>query len=145
MKLTVAERFVLQRVLPPETNYVTLKAIGKLRKDLSFSDEENRVLQFRVELSEPVVKKVFDVVRSNPAFSREEISQLEIFFQKAGGMMLWDGNAEPPGGAEIPVGEIATIEIVKALKQLNEQNKLGPEHLTLYEKFVAPPPQPAAK
>jgi hypothetical protein len=46
MLLTVSERLVLISILPKEGNYTTLKIVGDLAKDLSFSEEEHANLKF---------------------------------------------------------------------------------------------------
>ena len=47
MKLSVADRLTLLNVLPKEGDYTTLKIVRKLRDDLSFSEEEHKILQFQ--------------------------------------------------------------------------------------------------
>ena len=49
MKLSVLDRLVLLNVLPKEGEITTLKVIRKLKDDLSFSEEEHKVLKFRQE------------------------------------------------------------------------------------------------
>lgn len=46
MVLTVKERLVLLNLLPAEGNLVTLRLVREAREALSFSEEENAVLQF---------------------------------------------------------------------------------------------------
>lgn len=101
MKLSVLERLMIQNLLPMETNFTTLKLMRVAREDLSFTEEENRLLNFQ-----PV----------------------------DGDKLRWqDGQV---GEVEIELGEVVTTEIVKALKKLNDENKLTESHLSLYEKFV---------
>lgn len=49
MKLSVFERMILLNILPREGDYTTLKIVRNLRDDLSFSEEEHKVLQFKQE------------------------------------------------------------------------------------------------
>jgi len=49
MELTVKERLTLQTLLPKESNFITLKLVRRLREELSFDDEENKKLQFKVD------------------------------------------------------------------------------------------------
>ena len=49
MKLTVLERLTLLNTLPKEGDYTTLKIIRKLQDDLSFSEDEHKILQFQQE------------------------------------------------------------------------------------------------
>jgi hypothetical protein len=46
MQLTVMERLVLLSILPREGNFTTLRLMRKLREDLSFSEEEHKLLGF---------------------------------------------------------------------------------------------------
>ena len=46
MDLTVIERLILMNLLPNEGTYVNLKLVRVAREELSFSDEEVRLLQF---------------------------------------------------------------------------------------------------
>ena len=46
MLLTVKERLMIQKMLPDEANFLTLKLVNKARNDLSFTDEEHTKLQF---------------------------------------------------------------------------------------------------
>lgn len=47
LKLNVFERINLLSILPREGNYTTLKLIRKAREDLSFNEEEHKLLQFK--------------------------------------------------------------------------------------------------
>lgn len=47
MELTVLERLLLLEYLPKEGDYTTLKIVRRLREDLSFSEEEHQLLQFK--------------------------------------------------------------------------------------------------
>lgn len=46
MELTVVERLVLMNLLPQEGSYVNLKLVRVAREELSFSDEEVKLLGF---------------------------------------------------------------------------------------------------
>jgi hypothetical protein len=49
MELTVKERLVLMQMLPKEANFTTLKIMRKLREELSFDEEEHKVLNFKTD------------------------------------------------------------------------------------------------
>jgi hypothetical protein len=49
MELTVKERLVLMGMLPKESNFTTLKIMRKFREELSFDEEEHKILKFRTE------------------------------------------------------------------------------------------------
>jgi len=46
MDLSVVERLILMNLLPNEGTYVNLKLVRVAREELSFSDEEVKLLQF---------------------------------------------------------------------------------------------------
>ena len=48
MVLTVKERLILGAILPQQGDFPTLKIIRKLQDDLSFSEEEHKLLKFQV-------------------------------------------------------------------------------------------------
>ena len=47
MELTVLERIVLLSALPNEGNFITLKIVRNLREELSFTEEEHKILNFK--------------------------------------------------------------------------------------------------
>jgi hypothetical protein len=49
MELNVKERFIVLGMLPKEANFMTLKLMRTLKEELSFSEEELKVLQFKQE------------------------------------------------------------------------------------------------
>jgi hypothetical protein len=107
MKLNLLERFNIQRILPQETNFLTLKIVNSLKQSLSPSEEE---------------LKEFDV---KPEVDSEG---------RVTGRITWNelGKEE----REIEIGEKATDLIVESLKKLDKENKITNEHYTIYEKFI---------
>lgn len=63
MELTVLERIALLSVLPGEGNFTTLKIVRKLREDLSFTEEEHKVLNFKQEENSLFWNKDAEVVK----------------------------------------------------------------------------------
>jgi hypothetical protein len=108
MNLTLSERFVLIGILPAEGNFLTMKRLRELREALSPSDAEQK------------------------EFGIKEIKDAEG--RKTGGLS-WDSTHSAIERV-IEIGESMTDLIVKVLKKLDDTNKLGLTHLTLYEKFV---------
>ena len=100
MVLNVLERLLLLNLLPAEGSYTNLKLMRKAKENLSFTEDENKLLAFKHE----------------------------------GEQLLWVDNVVEDKAIEI--GEIVTQIIVKALKKLNDEEKLKAEHESLYEKFV---------
>lgn len=66
MQLGVFERMILLNILPKEGDFTTLKIIRNLREDLSFSEEEHKVLQFENNGKSVKWKKAGDVERDIP-------------------------------------------------------------------------------
>ena len=103
MELNVLERLLALNLLPKEGTFANLKLLRVTRENLSFSEEENKSLNFRNEGT------------GNEART------------------LWNDGLPDK---DVQIGEVATQMLVKALKKLNDEEKLTPEHMTLYEKFV---------
>jgi len=100
MTLNVLERLLLLNLLPAEGSYTNLKLMRKAKENLSFTEDENKLLNFKQD----------------------------------GDSLRWADNVVPD--KEIDIGEIVTQIIVKALKKLNDEEKLKIEQASLYEKFV---------
>jgi len=49
MELNVKDRLLLLSILPKEGNITTLKIVRKLREDLSFSEEEHKAFEIKIE------------------------------------------------------------------------------------------------
>lgn len=49
MELTILERLILSNLLPAQGNFVNLKLLRVVRENLSFTEEENKLLNFRQE------------------------------------------------------------------------------------------------
>ena len=49
MELTVLERLILLRVLPSEGNIITLRLVGDLKRNLSFTEEELKKCNIRTD------------------------------------------------------------------------------------------------
>jgi len=115
MELGVFERLILLNVLPKEGDFTTLKIVRKLREDLSFTEEEHKVLQF----------KQAGEVYMDAAGQEKEVPL---------GTVHWKAEGDVP--RDIPIGEKATDVIVGTLKKLDKDKKLTDQHFSLYEKFV---------
>lgn len=77
--------------------------------------------------------KIINDLRSNLAPSEEDHEKFKL--HQEGNQIRWD----PVAGAEeieIPIGNKATDIIKSALKNLDEKEALGAQHISLYEKFV---------
>ena len=77
--------------------------------------------------------KIVGDLRTSLAPSEEEFELFEL--KQVGDQIIWDAKA----GAvevEISMGNKAADLIKDGLKKLDEQELLGAQHITLYEKFV---------
>lgn len=76
--------------------------------------------------------KIIRELRENLSFSEEEIKAYSLRLEDK--RFFWENdNGETK---DIPLGEIVTSIIKKALKKLNDTKKLRDEYSSLYEKFV---------
>ena len=108
MKLSVLERIMMMNVLPNEGTFTNLKLIRIAREVISFTEEENKILDFK-----------------------QEGKQLNWSNSIIDGKMI---DAIPE--KDIKFGEVVTNLLIENLKLLNEQGKLTQQHFSLYEKFI---------
>jgi len=106
MKLTISERIALLGVLPDRGNVATLRIIGDLRRQLSFTEEEH---------------KHFGIKNSTLPDGRVNIT--------------WNPELQNET-KDIKMGKAAKGVIVQQLSQLDSQNQLHISMLPIYEKFV---------
>jgi len=76
--------------------------------------------------------KIIRELRESLSFSEEEIKTYK--FRTEGTRFLWDNDKGEV--KDVPLGEVVTDIIKKALKKLNDEKKLQDGHFSLYEKFV---------
>jgi hypothetical protein len=108
MELTLGERLNLVGLLPKESDYVTLKRISELRDRLIPSEKEAKEFELKLERN-----------AENP-----QIAQ-----------WIWNAKGSE-SKAEIEIGEVCEIEIVNILKKRNDEKKITPQDVSLYEKFI---------
>lgn len=140
--LTIADRFAILGILPAEGTFATLKIMRKLRETLSLTEaeiKEYHVIQIREE----------DVaVIQNAKTDAEALTLATKIFGavNAQKMALGIGNGTVGSGqitwtngdktTEMEFGDFDTEMIQKALKKLNEEEKLEERHYAIYEQFV---------
>jgi len=107
MELAVLERMVLFNVIPKEGDIFTVKLVRKLREAIAFSEEEKTLLELE------------------PAKDEEG---------KLTGGMVWDEDKDP--NKPVKFGPKMFVIIGDVLRKMNEEKKLTPAHVSLYEKFV---------
>lgn len=112
VKLTIAERYAVNGILPVKHEFGMLKHLRVLREALELTDAEKKEFGF----------KMVEDAEGHPT-----------------GAANWDSeHAETE--REIPFGDTVFELTVKTLKKLSEDKELHTGQMTLYEKFVEPGP-----
>ena len=65
MKLNISERLVLLEILPKEGSLLTLRIIRELQNELSFSEEELKEFNVRIEVHEGKIMARWDPGKEN--------------------------------------------------------------------------------
>ena len=113
--LNVFERIILLNILPVEGDFTTLKLVRQMRENLSFTEEEHKLLQFK---------------NAGDTFA-DKNGETQVVGE---GQIKWhEGEVSDKN---INIGEKATDIIVEVLKKLSDEKKLRNEHMSVYEKFV---------
>ena len=115
VKLGLFNRLVCLALLPPEGNFTTLKIVRELQLELAPSEEENKAAGLMPDLLK-------GGITVDPEKGWDKVEDKEIVF-----------------------GDIAKGLIVKALKDLEEKEKLTQQHFDLYRWFVLGEKQEEAK
>ena len=100
MKLNVLERIILLNLFPDKGSFTNLKLIRVAKEELSFSEEENKILEF----------------------------------QQNNGALKWNDSSIKD--KEFSFGDVIDKLIVNALKELDKNEEIKNEHISLYEKFI---------
>ena len=121
IKLNVAERLALLDILPREGDLTTIKLVRQLRENLSFTEREHAVLQFRAQDKHVQwLQNYGEGVPVPEGMTREE---------------AMDALAELADGVSFDIGIKAVQVARETLEKLNEEGKLTEQHLGLCEKF----------
>jgi len=135
MNLTVAERLVLQNILPKEGDYVTVKLVRKLRESLAFSEKEIADINFQNHWKCPKCGKVelsADVLKCEDC---------GIYMIPAGAV-TWDEEKAGKVVKDVHLGKAMLKLCETSLQRLSDEKALKDEQLSLYEKFLQPDDQP---
>ena len=127
MKLSVAERFKLLELLPPQGDFTTLKLLRKFRESLSFSEKERAELQFRNGYKCPTCDN--EVVTPVPV----KCGNCDQYMQPTG-QVVWKPEGEP--NKDVFIGDTIKGIIASALKQMDDAKVLTELHYRLYEELV---------
>jgi len=80
--------------------------------------------------------KILHQLRMSMSLTEDEFKKWGIVNDPEKQMVFFEENGE----AEIPIGEKATGIIVDKLRELDKQGELDIEAVSVYEKFIPPPP-----
>ncbi len=137
MELGVLERMTLLNILPKEGTFLNLKLVRVKREELSFTEEENRRLQFRQiqQGDQQMLQWNLNAV-VNKATGELVIAHSEVLGQ----IVAKDPEAFEVSPAcppkEFTFGTVLEGLIVKALKDLDKAEKITQDHYSIYEKFM---------
>ncbi len=137
MELGVLERMTLLNILPKEGTFLNLKLVRVKREELSFTEEENRRLQFRQiqQGDQQMLQWNLNAV-VNKATGELVIAHSEVLGQ----IVAKDPEAFEVSPAcppkEFTFGKVLEGLIVKALKDLDKAEKITQDHYSIYEKFM---------
>uniref|UniRef100_A0A6M3KFR6 Uncharacterized protein n=1 Tax=viral metagenome TaxID=1070528 RepID=A0A6M3KFR6_9ZZZZ len=137
MKLSVMERINILGLLPEKGSYSNLKLLRVAKEALSFTESENKLLNFRTEEVKGQVKTfwndkiIYDKLTNKPVEGTIDFIMRMV-------------NANPDnfemrstvGEVDIKIGEVVTNMIVKTLKDLESREVLEEKYFSIYEKFI---------
>ena len=106
MILEVHERLALLQLLPQEGDYKALKTIRRAKEMLSFTPEEQKIMEMKN-----------NVVDGKP-------------------QLTWNAGKVNEIAMDVPIDEYITNLFRVALAELNNKGKLTEQTMSLYEKFV---------
>lgn len=141
-KFDVLERILLLGLLPKEGSYTNLKLLRQVREALSFSEAENKALNFRQEQGTGGAEMLaWNTVKLINKATGDLVRGPEDVLQR---MYAADPGAFEKSAACPPkpvfVGDVVEAIIVKTLGDLDKAGKLTNEHVPLYERFVIKDP-----
>ena len=141
MLLNVLERLIVIGLLPEKDNYTNLKLLRVARESLSFTEEENKLLNFRMQEVNGKSNTVWNQSHLVAKATQERVdgdveTQTELVLAKPEDFEM----VPTVGEVEIELGEVVTNIITKTLKTLEEAtpSELEDKYFTIYEKFVIP-------
>lgn len=81
-----------------------------------------------------VTLRIVRKLQEDLSFSEDELEKYKIV--QSENKVNWDSKIDSKDQKDIDIGGEATVIIVKALKDLDKSEKLLPNHVPLYEKFI---------
>jgi hypothetical protein len=137
MKLSVLERITLQNILPAKGSYTNLKLLRVAREELSFTDAENKVLNFRQIGEGEKARTVWNTSQLVDKSTNKPVQGDNEFVMKLVNSNPDNYEMRPVlEDVDIELGEVVTQMIIKELKKLEDSESLDQSLFTLFEKFV---------
>ena len=137
MELSVLERITLQNLLPAKGSYTNLKLLRVAREELSFTDAENKVLNFRQIGEGEKARTVWNTSQLVDKSTNKPVQGDNEFVMKLVNSNPDNYEMRPVlEDVDIELGEVVTQMIVKELKKLEDSESLDQSLFTLFEKFV---------
>ncbi len=141
--LSIVDRLKILEILPKAGNIATMKIVQKLRKTLSF--KENEHVEFGIVAKEPghcetcgyegFAAPDDSCPRSIPKGKGDKPECMESKFIKNGQQNIyWNVEAERDVDIEINVESMGVI--VTALNVLSERGGVEEQHISLFDKFI---------
>ena len=94
--------------------------------------ERLKVLQMLPETGTFITLNIIQKLKDSLAPTEKELKDFEVV--EKDGNISW--NKKGTEEVDIEIGEKATDVVVEALKKLDSEEKLTPQHISIYEKFV---------
>lgn len=133
MKLNTLERLMLLNVLPKEGSFANIKLLRIAREELSFDERENKSLNFRQEDNKTMWNQTVIVNKGTGEPLKGDPELINKMVMANPDRFEMKPTVEDK---EISFGEVVTNLIIKALKDLDAQEKLTEQHFSVYEKFI---------
>ncbi len=137
MKLSVMDRLTTSGLLPQKASFENHMLIEEARKNLSFTEEEHKLLGFRKEgemtrwnQSQLMNKETGEPVKADIP---QEMVERMIMAQPDNFEMV-----SVVDDKEIDLGDVVTKIIIEVLKDLDKAEDLNIHQLNLYKKFLKP-------
>ena len=138
MELSVLERILLSSMLPAEGSFANLKLLRVARENLSFTEDENRLLGFKNNENGTVTwnqDEIIDTETGKVADGSVGKEELQKRFNENPGRYARTPVVAP---SDIKVGDVVLKLVVKAMTKLDKEEKLTESHFSLYERLMKP-------
>jgi hypothetical protein len=127
MKLNIIERILLSQMLPTEGSFTNLKLLRIAKENLSFTEEENKLLNFQNN-DKGMLTWNQDVI-----IDIETGNIIDRTKTKKNGKYKLSPIVVPK---DINLGDVVLSLITKAMEKLDKEEKLTENHMSIYEQLI---------